>query len=96
MAEEDPNHGSEGPGAVPLAVGARSRDLSPASDVTRTPSRRPGDVTRIDGMLLSDLADSNSSPVQRLSPLEEEDMLEAQAYADVKHRICYTMVILPL
>ena len=48
MSEEAPDNGAGAPhAAVPPAVGARNRSLSPASDVTRTPIRRPGDVGRI-------------------------------------------------
>ena len=88
MAEEASNHDSGRDNAAvlpPTVTGRRGRGTSyasPASDVTRTPRQRPGDVARIDALVLSELAVNDSSPVKRLSAADEEDELEALAYAD--------------
>ena len=90
MADEDDNRTPRGRGEArgdpPVHAVARRRGYSPASDLTTltTPTRRPrrGDIERVDEVLLADLPDNNISPVQRLTPLEEEDLLEARAYAE--------------
>ena len=93
MAESEPlegvstraGGGTELPTLPPIR---RSRAEAEAQSPNRlaftTPTRPPArsDRERIDDVVLSELTENNISPVTRLCPGEEEEELEAAAYAE--------------